>query len=619
MSAEPFIRYVEVARQRLDALQRRDGDSPASQIVRAEDALDAALEELSTAVEELQVAVERLRSQDEELIAARQALEAERRRYHELFEFAPDGYLMTDAAGTILEANRAAATLLHMDQDALVGKPLSLFVVPEERRTFQRRLMRLRRGSIARTQSWQFRMGRREEALFHTAVTVAAMLDNEGWVVDLRWLLHDISEQVRSEEALQLYAERLKRLHEIDQAVLAASSPEAIAQAALPNIERLVPCQWGCIVAFDFDAHEATVLAAHDGWETGPTAGARVPLELFGDLDALRQDRVDRVADIQSLSEPLPILQALHADDLCAYVNVPLVARDKLIGCLTLGARRPGTFTIEHLDIAREVADSLALAIQPALLHAQAQGSVAEREPRVTERMATLRETDTEPQGFSYSLLHELRAPLRAMQGFGQALLEDYADRLDAIGQDYAQRIVGAAQHMDTLFQNLLIYGRLSRNRLPRLSVQLADVMEEALTSHARAIAEHEAQIALEEPLPAVIGHHATLVQVMTQLLTNALTFVAPDVAPRVRIWAETRGEWVRLWVEDNGPGIAPEDQGRIFGILERLHGIETYPGTGIGLAIVRKGVQQMGGQVGVESAVGQGSKFWIELRKSGP
>jgi len=237
-----------------------------------------------------------------------------------------------------------------------------------------------------------------------------------------------------------------------------------------------------------------------------------------------------------------------------------------------------------------------------------------------------VKERTAELEAFTYSVSHDLRAPLRAMEGFSQALLEDYADRLDPVGQDYARRIAAAAQHMDILIQALLAYSRLSRIEIKLRPVVLEGVVQEALSLLTPEIQEKSAQVAVERPLPRLVGHHGTLVQVVGNLLSNAIKFVAPGVKPQVRVWAETpstplleggKGEVVRLWVEDNGIGIAPEHHELIFRMFERLHGVETYPGTGVGLAIVRKGVERLGGRVGVESEPGRGSRFWVELPRS--
>jgi signal transduction histidine kinase len=217
-------------------------------------------------------------------------------------------------------------------------------------------------------------------------------------------------------------------------------------------------------------------------------------------------------------------------------------------------------------------------------------------------------------ESFSYTVSHDLRAPLRAMQGFADALLEDYSDQLDETGRDYGRRIAAAAQRMDNLIQDLLTYGRLSRARLPRERVSLEVVAAEAIAQLETEIRERQAEISLLTHLPEVLGHRATLIQVTANLLSNAIKFVPPGVTPRVCLSAETRQGRVRLWVEDNGIGVAPEHRERIFRIFERLHSFETYPGTGIGLAFVRKGISRMGGSAGLEPAPEQGSRFWFEL-----
>jgi PAS domain S-box-containing protein len=273
-------------------------------------------------------------------------------------------------------------------------------------------------------------------------------------------------------------------------------------------------------------------------------------------------------------------------------------------------------------------------------------------ERRVELRTNQLQAANEELEAFSYTVAHDLRAPLRGMQGLAEALLEDYRDILDELGQEYAQQIVNSGQQLEELIQDLLAYSRLSRTDLSLQVLELESAVAEAIAMVQADAKSRHAQIRVQSPLPAVIAHRVTLVQVIANLLTNAIKFVE-GAPPQVQIWAEeieqpqeretdsetagelergTVGQWehsqlliascllpvriIRLWVEDNGIGIAPEHQKRIFRVFERLHGIESYPGTGIGLAIVKKGVDRMGGQVGVESQLGQGSRFWIQLRK---
>jgi light-regulated signal transduction histidine kinase (bacteriophytochrome) len=290
------------------------------------------------------------------------------------------------------------------------------------------------------------------------------------------------------------------------------------------------------------------------------------------------------------------------------------VVQGVLIGSLNLWSNQLGAFTAEQVDIAREVADQVAIGIQQARLHAQVQRHAAELEQRVAERTAELREINAELESFSYSVSHDLRAPLRSIQGFAQILLEEYDDRLEAAGRDYLQRIMAAARRMDALTEDLLTYSRLSRASVELMAVSLEAVVEEVLTQLEGDIRGNAACVTVEKPLLKVMGHYATLVQVVANLLTNSIKFVAPGVRPQVRVWTEGRDDRVCLRLRDNGIGIAPDYQERIFRVFERLHGPETYPGTGIGLSIVRKGMDRMGGEVGVESAPGQGSTFWLEL-----
>lgn len=235
-------------------------------------------------------------------------------------------------------------------------------------------------------------------------------------------------------------------------------------------------------------------------------------------------------------------------------------------------------------------------------------------EQEVSHRTQELEAANQDLEAFAYSVSHDLREPLRAIRGYVQILLEDFADRLNVTGQSYANRIRENTDRMEEMLQGLLFYNRLSGITLTPQVIHFSNIVRGVLAQLEIQLQQQHVQITIEEPLFPAMGHYLAVEQVVTNLVTNAMKFVAAGVQPQIRIWTERRDAMVRLWVEDNGIGIAPQYQDQIFRIFERLHGIESYPGTGIGLAIVRRSVERMGGQAGVESQVGQGSRFWIEL-----
>jgi two-component system sensor histidine kinase/response regulator len=394
------------------------------------------------------------------------------------------------------------------------------------------------------------------------------------------------------------------------------------------------------------EQHDYRVSLVTNGQEALAVMRQHKPLMVISDIvmpamdgyQLCRQIRADAsFADIPvilltSLSDPKDVIMGLEcgADNFIVkpYDEALLLSR---IQYILANQRLPGAertqmgleivfagqkyfITSDRLQILNLLLSTYEAAVQKNLELSKArdalQAEIAERK-RIEE---ALRETNAELETFSYSISHDLRSPLRAIQSFAQILLEDYVEALDTEGQDYAHRIITAAQRLDSLTEDLLAYSRISRADMSLNPVSLEQVVDEVLTHLERDIQGKEAQIIIDRPLPRVLGHHATLVQIIANLLTNAIKFVTPGMRPQVRLWSEKRAPYVCLWVKDNGIGIALEYQERIFHVFERLHGAESYPGTGIGLAIVRKGVARMGGRVGVESTPGEGSTFWVEL-----
>jgi signal transduction histidine kinase len=427
----------------------------------------------------------------------------------------------------------------------------------------------------------------------------ALFLAGVGWLG-----MHELRGARRS---LGRHAERLRMLHQIDRAVLAEETPEQIAASVVQPLRELLGVPRAIVNRFDLAAGEVEWVAAAGRRRVHSGPGVRYSIRLMGDVEALRRGETQMV-DVEALPAG-PETSALLASGVRVYMVVPMLAGGELLGALSFGgaARR---FPQEQINIVREVAAQLAIAISQANLLSRVKEHAAELESRVRARTAELEAANQELESFSYSVSHDLRAPLRAVDGYARMLEEDYHQRLDEEGQRLLRVVRDSSARMGRLIDDLLAFSRLSRQAPAARRVEMA-----ALVAEAAAEARGDSRAALElAPLPDADADRAMLKQVWLNLVGNAFKYSAKRADARVQIGAREEAGEVVYWVRDNGVGFDMRYAAKLYGVFQRLHRAEEFPGTGVGLAIVQRVVTRHGGRVWAESKLGEGACFYFSL-----
>lgn len=536
---------------------------------------------------------------------------------------AMDAIVTIDARHRIVVFNRMAELTFGWSAAEMAGQPIDRLLPSRFRGAHAGHLDGFgRTGASSRSMGrpGQLVALRRDGSEFPIEATISKVTVGDDLLLTV--ILRDVSERQRAEqeqrrqaERVARYARRLEGLQEIDRAILASTRLEDLVVAAMRRLAPLLRADElvVSIVGTNGDTlqHRVTLGDAHQASVHVRPAGTSQSVDEWiaasGGLGA-----------VDDLDHPQPgasvVLGERHDRRHRSYVGVRLRGSGGAVGRLEAWAVTPGAFDEEARETVAEAGTQLAVAVEQAQLRDDLQRHASHLEARVAERTRALQDVNAELNAFAYSVSHDLRAPLRSTQGFAQALLEDYGAGLDDVGRDYAQRIVTASRRMDALIQDLLSYSRLSRAEVELQPVDLERVARSAAAVVADAAQPATPVIDVVAPLPPVIGHGGVLSQILQNLIGNGVKFVDPGTVPRVEVSAVRREDHVVVSVADNGIGIAPEYQERIFRVFERLHPLEAYPGTGIGLAIVRKGAERLGGRCGVESRPGGGSRFWVEL-----
>lgn len=403
-----------------------------------------------------------------------------------------------------------------------------------------------------------------------------------GNLAFLAWAYHKISNEVRRREAAMREAGRQSELL----ATILTSVGDAV--IATDAETRVI-----------FLNSQAELLT---GWKSGEASG-RPLSEVFSIINENSRQKVDN-----------PVEKVLRSGRVVGLANHTLLiskeGREIPIDDSAAPIRQEDGAMMGVVLIFRDFTERRKVEKQLQEAHQQLSNRAVHLENLVQQRTAKLNELVGDLEAFSYSLVHDMRGPLRAMQSFAQLMAEECSP-LNEAAEGYLHRIKRAAQRLDRLIQDGFNYSRMLRGDVPMGPVDPNALLAGMIETYP-AFQRPQAEIQVDSPLPKIMANEAFLTQCLSNLLGNAVKFVEAGRTPRVQIWAESNKERVRLFFKDNGIGIKADHQEKIFQIFQRLE--TSYEGTGVGLAIVKKAAERMGGKVGVQSEPGNGSTFWLEL-----
>lgn len=554
----------------------------------------------------------RVAARTAELVAANQDLQAEialhktaedglrisELRFRSLIRTCTDIVWRTDAGGMRLVAENG---LKQFSGNDTCSNDLPFSALHDDDRTRFDAEWRQAVGAPLETFQGEYRMRRHDGQWRQMRISAVALRDDDGllreWVgtcVDITDLRHAHSEALRLDQ-------RLSQFIGVLQGLAGSRDLQSLADTVTRGCRALTHADGAALILREGAEHVRYIAtdAIEPLWQ-----GQRFELDECIGGRVIREKIPAIVPDLAS---------DLHTDTarykasfVKSLVAVPIGTADPAgaIGCYW---QQPHRADDDELNILRVLGDTTAIALNN-LRHYE------ELERRVAERTAQLQTLNKELETFTYSVSHDLKAPLRGIDGFSRLLLEDYADKLDEDGRSFLGHIRQGTQQMGQLIQDLLEYSRMERRELHPMTIDLRHLVTRVVAGFHDEIRRREAEVRIAVGDFTVQIDADGLTLALRNLLDNALKFSRATPKPEIEIGAQTQGDRLQIWVKDNGIGIERKYQDKIFEIFQRLHRPEDYPGTGIGLAIVRKALQRIGGQVQVQSEPDHGSTFLMDI-----
>lgn len=547
-------------------------------------------------------------------ITGRKAVEEQNRFLANLVDSVSDAIIAVDLGQYIQSWNTGAEVLYGWKEEEVLGRQAREILQTEFLNTTRDEVMRqimengIWSGEVVQTH--------RNGGQIPAWASVALYSNAEGKTAGIVSVNRDITERKQAEKQLEKQNQRLKVLREIDTAILAAESMEVVFSRALSHILELVECRRASLTLIDWENSEAETFDVKAEGEPFIPKGTRAPLAVQDDLlPVLAGNQTVLINDLAAHPNPPPEFEAGIKEGIRSVCILPLFSRNNLIGMFNLSSEQTGFFDEEKISLGREVANQVAIAITQNRLFAELRELNAGLEHRVAERTLQLEAANRELEAFSYSVSHDLRAPLRAINGFSLALSTKHAESLGEQGIHYLNRVLENTRYMGDLIDDLLTLSRIARREMEAGDVNLSMLAHEIAGELRRLEPERQVTMEIEDQ---VMGRgDAGLIRVVLQnLIGNAWKFTSTREQAHIKFGVASSldgGETVYL-VQDNGVGFDMAYADKLFGAFQRLHSMAEFPGTGIGLATVQRVIHRHGGRIWAQAELDQGATFYFTI-----
>jgi PAS domain S-box-containing protein len=429
-------------------------------------------------------------------------------------------------------------------------------------------------------------------------------------------IVTDITERKRAESELRRYVNQLSVINRLDRVISSTFDIEEVYDTLVLEMQQLFQFDRTSLWTLNEQGTEWQIVKQ---WTSGePALMPKVWCKVEGSVvEWLLLNKRTLVEKRIGEQETWPENELLAKEGIASRVAVPLIVRGKVIGAMTLASKNPDAYKKGDVGVLESLADQVGISMHNAMMYNKVGEHAATLEKKVKERTGQLEAANKELEAFSYSVSHDLRAPLRSIDGFSQIMMEEYSIKLDAEGKRILNIIRSNTQKMGELIADLLDLSRVTRDEMKTVRVDMATLASSVFREIASPDAQKQYSFSIEA-LPDAYGDPSLLRQVWRNLISNAIKFTATKDVRRIDIGTRSEDGMTVYSIRDSGVGFDPQYTHKLFGVFQRLHTTEEFEGTGVGLAIVQRIVHRHGGRVWAEGRIGEGATFYFALPSKG-